>query len=76
MLMSLYWKGGYAEMEAKPKTVWYARGGGISKCGPFKTQEQAIQKMRLAKDRIVEPAFPYPQDLFVWPEKAQQEESK
>jgi hypothetical protein len=46
---------------------WYASGGGITKTGPFKTQRQAYEAMRLAPDRIVG-GCPYPRDLFIWPE--------
>lgn len=45
------------------KIVWYARGGGIEKCGPFKTQIEAVNAMRMA-GRPDE----YPADAFVWPE--------
>jgi hypothetical protein len=32
-----------------PKIVWFARGGGIAKCGPFKSQIEATNAMRLVK---------------------------
>jgi hypothetical protein len=28
---------------------WFARGGGIAKCGPFKSQIEATEAMRLVK---------------------------
>lgn len=43
--------------------VWYARGGGVKKCGPFRTQIDAVNSMRLATDRNA-----FPADVFVWPE--------
>ena len=54
----------------KQRIVWYAKGGGISMCGPFKTQIEAVNSMRLAED-IKERSgsvFPFPPDVFVWPE--------
>lgn len=34
----------------KPKQiVWFARGGGIAKCGPFASQIDAVNAMRLVK---------------------------
>lgn len=47
----------------KTKIEWYARGGGIAKCGPFKSQVEAVDAMRLA-DRY----GTFPNDIFVWPE--------
>jgi hypothetical protein len=35
--------------ERSKKIVWFARGGGIAKCGPFKTQLEAVNAMRLVK---------------------------
>ena len=48
----------------KPKIVWFARGGGIVKMGPFKSQVEATNALRLAKDRDR-----FPEDAFVWPEE-------
>jgi len=31
------------------KIVYFARGGGIAKCGPFKSQIEAVDAMRLVK---------------------------
>jgi len=33
----------------KKKVSWFARGGGIARCGPFKTQIEATNAMRLVK---------------------------
>ena len=44
-------------MTKKRKIKWFAKGGGIAKCGPFDTQIEATNAMRLvkreAKTRIV-----------------------
>jgi len=34
---------------SKRKTVWFARGGGLAKSGPYKTQIEAVNAMRLVK---------------------------
>jgi hypothetical protein len=31
------------------KVEWFAKGGGIARCGPFKTQVEAVNAMRLVK---------------------------
>jgi hypothetical protein len=36
-------------MAKKPKIVWFAKGGYIAKCGPFKSQTEATNAMRLVK---------------------------
>jgi hypothetical protein len=36
-------------MSAEPKIRWYARGGGIARCGPFRSQVEATNAMRLIK---------------------------
>lgn len=79
-------------MPKKKKIVWFAKGGGIAKCGPFDTQIEATNAMRLvkreARTRIVydfrkggarvglvqEPLqrCEFPDDVFVWPEEAQE----
>lgn len=51
-------------MTAKGKLVWYARGGGIAKMGPFKAQEIAAERLLDWNDRHVDGAF-------VWPEREQ-----
>ena len=33
----------------KKKIQWWARGGGIARCGPFKNQIEATNAMRLVK---------------------------
>ena len=34
---------------AKKIIKWFAKGGGIARCGPYDTQVQAINAMRLVK---------------------------
>ncbi len=51
--------------KSKKKTEWFARGGGIQQCGPFKSQELATKAMRLVGSTDEEPRFP--DDVFVWP---------
>lgn len=34
----------------KKKIVWFAKGGGIAKCGPFSSQVKATNAMRLVKN--------------------------
>lgn len=55
------------------KIVWFARGGGIAKSGPFKTQALAAKSMRLVAPTPVygQPLITklFPDDVFVWPEE-------
>lgn len=37
-------------MKSKKKIVWFARGGGIKQCGPFETQVDATNAMRLIEE--------------------------
>jgi hypothetical protein len=62
----------------KKKIVWFAKGGGIAKCGPFKNQIEATNAIRLAAPvRRSYEVFPplavdqslFPADAFVWPEE-------
>ncbi len=52
----------------KDKVVWFAKGGGIAKAGPFKDQVEAAAALTLV------PKGPHdlrvkPDDAFVWPER-------
>ncbi len=51
--------------------VWYAKGGGVRR-GPFRTQLEATEAMRLAPNVMEHsgPSFPYPRDMVVWCERA------
>jgi hypothetical protein len=65
----------------KKKIVWFAKGGGVAKCGPFKDQISATNAMRLVKKRaetymsgltivhVPEQRKEFPDDVFVWPEE-------
>lgn len=54
----------------KPKIVWFARGGGIAKMGPFKSQVEATNALRLRADPSSRETRLFPDDAFVWPEEA------
>lgn len=47
------------------RIVWYARGGGVLKAGPFKRHIEAVQAMRLAGSDG--PLFH--DNVFIWPEE-------
>lgn len=51
----------------KKKIVWFARGGGIVRVGPFKSQIEATNAMRLVAKEGRRDVFP--DDVFVWPEE-------
>jgi len=52
-------------MKSTAKVLWFARGGGIARCGPFKSQVAAVDAMRLVKKVN---GSEFPPDIFVWPE--------
>lgn len=67
-------------MPKKKKIVWFAKGGGIARCGPFDTQVEAAAAMRLAKPVGLARSVAvnintqftrdeFPADVFVWPEE-------
>jgi hypothetical protein len=60
-------------MPRKRKIQWFARGGGIARCGPFKSQIEATNAMRLVKREAtiheVEQRCEFPDNVFVWPEE-------
>ena len=45
---------------------WFARGGGVKRCGPFKTQIEATNALRMVER---EGGQLFPPDMFVWPEE-------
>lgn len=52
----------------KPEVLWFARGGGIARSGPFKTQVEAAKALVLVSSGpLGAPRFP--PDAFVWPEE-------
>jgi len=48
-------------MKTKQVVRWFARGGGIKKCGPFACQLDAVKAMMTTE------GFPI-DDCFVWPQ--------
>lgn len=50
----------------KPLVVWFARGGAIARCGPYSSQIEATDAMRLVDGH---PDGLFPRDVFVWPER-------
>ena len=53
-----------AEAEEAPR--WYAAGGHVIRCGPFLTQRDAWEALRLAPE--LRKGSPYPANARVWPE--------
>ncbi len=49
------------------KMIWYAAGGDIAKCGPFKNQVDAYRAMTLHPSRRTS-GIKFPKDIVVWPE--------
>jgi len=65
-------------MAKRKKIVWFARGGGIKKAGPFDFQVAAVKALELIDegpavrcgDSFREPLRGgFPSDMFVWPEE-------
>ena len=54
--------------KSKSKIQWFASGGDIAKCGPFKSQILAYQAMTLVPKYRSHPSIPIPLDCMVWPE--------
>lgn len=71
----------FKKKKKKKKIVWFARGAGIMKAGPFKTQIEAVNAMRLREETAEEYATAtwagnrkrlkggFPDNVFVWPEE-------
>lgn len=62
---------------------WFARGGGIARVGPFKTQIEAVESIRQIAEtdeqyhratfygeHRPQPRGGFPPDAFVWPEES------
>lgn len=49
------------------KIVWFARGGGIVRAGPYKSQVEATKALIMVNSPDGSPRFPL--DAFVWPEE-------
>lgn len=61
-------------MKTKKHTVWFAAGGGIAQYGPFATQIEATNAIRLARPKNTNGVWTrFPPDAFVWPEEVRQE---
>lgn len=64
------------------KTVWFSSGGGFAQRGPYATQQEAYENMRLTaaereKQRQKHGTLsPYPFDILVWPEYITVDNSK
>ena len=56
------------EIIRRPKKIlWYARGGGLARMGPFESQVEAVKALRTMGST---PTYPiYPSDSWVWPEE-------
>jgi hypothetical protein len=62
------------------RVKWYAKGGGIARMGPFKSQAEASKHLKLAPQPELVPGSifkptshpwgdaEFPPDAFVWPE--------
>ena len=63
------------------KIRWFARGGGVAKCGPFTTQVEATEAIREVEENDMEYKLAllcgedrnqfkggFPDNAFVWPE--------
>ncbi len=59
--------------KSKTEIVWFARGGGIAKMGPYRNQIEAVNSLRLRKTPKSFDADLFPPDAFVWPEYAPKE---
>lgn len=55
------------------REIWFASGGGIARCGPFKSAVEAWKAMRLARSKQVNGLSLYPADVCVWPEEINEE---
>lgn len=53
----------------KAKVLWFARGGEISRCGPFESQVEAWKAMRYTEEHKKIFRSDHPRDTAVWPEE-------
>lgn len=51
------------------RVVWYARGGGIARTGPYRSQMEAWESMRYTDAMRRATQLVYPADTVVWPEE-------
>jgi hypothetical protein len=54
---------------SKNKIQWFARGGGLNRTGPFKTQVEAWEAMCYSEAMRKSTRLDHPPDTAVWPEK-------
>ena len=53
--------------KVKKRIVWFARAGDIARCGPFDSQVEAVNALRLHKTKgSLHEFLP---NMFVWPEE-------
>jgi len=52
--------------------VWFARGGGIAKAGPFDSQIEAWEAMEYTHEMKERTGYKHPHDTAVWPERCRQ----
>ena len=50
---------------------WYAAGGDIVRTGPFASQVEAWEAMRLAADIAARTRLTHPENTRVWPERSE-----
>jgi len=62
-----------ASVPTPKKIKWFAKGGGIAKCGPFETQVEAAKAMMLEPQPggygVAEDLRIFPDGVFMWPEE-------
>ena len=63
---------GYAAKEEtmSEEIQWFAKGGGIARCGPFQDQIRAWESMRYTDKLRKETGLDHPGDTAVWPERS------
>ena len=61
----MMWKTG------EPVVEWWARGGGITRCGPYESQVEAWKAMRYTDALRLSTRLDHPADTAVWPEEVE-----
>ena len=54
---------------SRTKIVWYARGGGLSRVGPFDSLVKAWEAMRYSDELRAKTRYDHPEHTVVWPER-------
>ena len=52
----------------EPEVQWFARGGGIKRCGPFASFVEAAAALRTTKGEPVDGAFCWPEQVVRRPQ--------